>query len=274
MKCGVEALPGGIGCIGGQHARLRFHDVGERGVGDVLAERWAPPAAPTHWVVEQPRMLVELTDESALADAGWAEHGHQAGLTLADHMPQRGCEQRQLVVPANQRQIARVVVELRWYRCQGEPDLGRCRPSAQGQLRLGGEADFRTGGRVRGAADQHPTCRGLGLQARGRVDHVAGHDRLSAVVCRSDIDKCLSGGDANPERPTRLLVLVFARAGPGSTGRASARCRSSPARTARTASASVATGAPKSTIAASPMNFSTTPPYWRTTRRTAAKKSL
>ena len=59
-----------------------------------------------------------------------------------------------------------------------------------------------------------------------------------------------------------------------SVSRASARCTSSPARTHRTASVSVATGAPNSTITASPTYFSTTPPYWRTIRRTVAKKPL
>ena len=49
------------------------------------------------------------------------------------------------------------------------------------------------------------------------------------------------------------------------------RCSSRPARTQRTASVSVATGAPKSAITASPMYFSTTPPYWPTTWRAAAK---
>ena len=42
----VEALPGDLGRVGGEHAGLRLHDVGEGGVGDVLSERRAPPAAP------------------------------------------------------------------------------------------------------------------------------------------------------------------------------------------------------------------------------------
>jgi hypothetical protein len=54
----------------------------------------------------------------------------------------------------------------------------------------------------------------------------------------------------------------------------STRCSSSPARTHRSASLSVATGAPKRAITASPMYFSTTPPYCPTTRRAAEKKPV
>src|SRR5690606_31394390 len=54
--------------------------------------------------------------------------------------------------------------------------------------------------------------------------------------------------------------------------RASTRCSSSPARTHRSGSVSVATGAPNSAITASPMYFSTTPPYCAMTRRVAEKK--
>jgi hypothetical protein len=52
---------------------------------------------------------------------------------------------------------------------------------------------------------------------------------------------------------------------------ATAATRSSPARTARSASPSAATGVPHTAITASPMNFSSTPPYRPVTVRATAK---
>ncbi len=46
---------------------------------------------------------------------------------------------------------------------------------------------------------------------------------------------------------------------------------SSPARTDRSASSSRATGVPQTAITASPMNFSTVPPYRSITRRAVSK---
>lgn len=57
--------------------------------------------------------------------------------------------------------------------------------------------------------------------------------------------------------PTRNRNSVL----PVGANRVSTRCSSRPARTQRSASVSVAIGAPKSAITASPMYFSTTPPY-------------
>ena len=54
---------------------------------------------------------------------------------------------------------------------------------------------------------------------------------------------------------------------------ATAATRSSAARTARSASPSVATGVPQTAITASPMNFSTTPPYRPITVRATLKYS-
>ena len=65
-------------------------------------------------------------------------------------------------------------------------------------------------------------------------------------------------------------VTTPARAASVSTCRSAPSCRtastrSSAARTARSASLSVAVGVPQTAITASPMNFSTTPPYRRIT---------
>ena len=101
---------------------------------------------------------------------------------------------------------------------------------------------------VRRLADEDAVHRRGGLQARGRVDDVACDHRLA---------RC--------DRSRR------ARRAPRPCGRRCARRRSdsaatsriaSAARTARSGSSSCATGAPKTAMTASPMNFSTVPP-WR-----------
>jgi hypothetical protein len=69
---------------------------------------------------------------------------------------------------------------------------------------------------------------------------------------------------ASPARmPTRTSI-------PGPRPR-TASTRSRPARTARSASSSLATGAPQTAITASPMNFSTVPPYRPMISRTVSK---
>jgi hypothetical protein len=70
-----------------------------------------------------------------------------------------------------------------------------------------------------------------------------------------------------PARATSPGTLASAPSWP------TAATRSSPARTARSASPSVATGVPQAAITASPMNFSTTPPYRPITVRASPKYS-
>jgi hypothetical protein len=97
---------------------------------------------------------------------------------------------------------------------------------------------------------------------REAVATTLGDHRLPPSRDRAEVDQRLPGGDAHAEG--RQL---------GQRPRLSTRCASSPARTARSASSSVATGAPKTAMTASPMYFSITPPYWRITSRSAAKYS-
>ena len=99
------------------------------------------------------------------------------------------------------------------------------------------------------AVDEHRAGRGDGLDARRGVHRVAGDHPL---VRRPDRHGDLAGHDAGP-RPRDRRRRLRHRAG----GRP--RRGSRPARTARSASSSVATGVPHTAITASPMNFSTTP---------------
>ena len=136
------------------------------------------------------------------------------------------------------------------------PTTRRARNAATGALLplRHGVAGRLVGDRLRGRpprllADQDGLRRGHRLEARGRVDEVAGHE---ALVRGPDGHRRLAGEDA------RAQAQVGAR-------RRSPRARidptrSSAARTARSASSSWATGAPQTAITASPMNFSIVPP--------------
>ena len=107
---------------------------------------------------------------------------------------------------------------------------------------------------VRALAEQDLAGAARLLEPRGRVHGVAGRDRLLARVAGDD----LAGVHADPARDRHAVValelLVERRRAP----RASRRPRA----TARSASSSCTAGMPNTAMTASPMNFSTVPP-WR-----------
>ena len=102
---------------------------------------------------------------------------------------------------------------------------------------------------LRRVADEDAARLGDRLDPRGGVHEVAGHH---ALADRADRDRGLAREDAGP-RPQVGDPTSWPRA-------STAAARSSAARTARSASSSLATGAPHTAITASPMNFSTVPP--------------
>ena len=98
-------------------------------------------------------------------------------------------------------------------------------------------------------ADEHRSRLGGRLDPRGGVDEVAGDH---ALALGADRDRRLAGEHAGARAQLRRVELVAERR--------TAATRSSAARTARSASSSVAVGVPQTAITASPMNFSTVPP--------------
>ena len=109
-------------------------------------------------------------------------------------------------------------------------------------------------------ADEHRPRRRNRLEAAGGVDEIAGDH---AHAAGPDRDDRLAGLDSRPQTPGRR----YPRAAPI---RRTASTRSSAARTARSASSSWAIGVPHTAMTASPMNFSTVPPY----RSTIARHSV
>ena len=105
-----------------------------------------------------------------------------------------------------------------------------------------------------------PFDRRGGLQADGRVDDVAGGHALALARPRAERDERLAGVDGDPH---------VEAAGRRSFSAIPSRIASA-ARTARSGSSSCATGAPKSAMTASPMNFSTVPPKRSSSLRSRA----
>ena len=105
-------------------------------------------------------------------------------------------------------------------------------------------------------ADEHRVRIGCTLHAGGRVDEVA---RDHALPCGAEIDRRLAGEHRGAGTELRHPGLA--------PNALTAATSSSAARTARSASSSCATGVPQTAITASPMNFSTTPPYRPMTAR-------
>ena len=122
-------------------------------------------------------------------------------------------------------------------------------PQAGDAERLAGDRRRAQGGRWR--ADEHAAGRGQRLQPRRRV-----HDVTHRGVVRAgeDADQDLAGVDADAHLDRRLA------AGRRRRSRASVSCIRRPARTARSASSSWATGAPNRATMASPSSLSTRPP--------------
>ena len=118
--------------------------------------------------------------------------------------------------------------------------------------------DRALGRAVRRLVDEDAVHRRGRLQPRRRVDDVARGHALARLRPRIERDERLAGRDR--------------RSGPrASPSSASAHSRiASAARTARSGSSSCATGAPKSAMTASPMNFSTVPPKRSSSARTRA----
>ena len=125
-----------------------------------------------------------------------------------------------------------------------------------------------------------PSANAIALPVNRWVGTSTSTEPGSAVACTRDA--VFTASPATMPSPTARRftatspVTTPARAArPGSPASAptsaTAATRSSAARTARSASPSVATGVPQTAITASPMNFSTTPPYRPITVRATPK---
>ena len=114
---------------------------------------------------------------------------------------------------------------------------------------------------VRGCAEQRLTRRGALLQPGGDVDGVPDRERLALAghdLARVDADAAL-----DPDAPVAVELLV----------ELAERSRACPRPRERrvSASSSCTTGTPNTAMTASPMNFSTVPPWRSIASRIASK---
>ena len=186
----------GRGCVVADPEPLADH-VGERPVGDPVAEGEAAAEVPEHLDREPVDVVVELGPEPGLADPGGAADPDQARDLAVDAGVEEVLDQPQLRRPADERRL----------RAGPQPGPGGAADHPQRPVevqRLGLALDRVLAGvlerdRCRGAlagrgVDVHRPRGRHDLDPRGRIDPVADHQPLARVLDRGD----LAGGDARP----------------------------------------------------------------------------
>lgn len=228
------------------------HDLGERPVRDAFP---VGEAAADNRACPPLRRREELPDESRLPDSGCARDRDQAAGTLAFRLVEPGDQGRELLRPADEGSVeaagegGRAREHLQEAKRADRPRLPlqlerpeRLCPHRipdQRKGRLPDDGLARCGGLLKPRGDIHGVPRGEGLPLSG----VAGHD--------------VAGVDA-----VRRAITTPSSRSSASLSAAIRSCSSLAARTALRASSSRSVGMPKTAITASPMNFSTVPP-WR-----------
>ena len=202
-----------------------------------------------------------LARDPRLADTGRADDRHDVWATVLDGSLPDAVEERELAVAPDERSVRRGPAARRLERLEDRPGGDRrCLPlRADGGDRLEPERMSREPMRL--LADEEAARRGGVLQTGGRVHDVAGRERLPGV-----------GSTAITASPVQTAPRT-SRSSPSFASLSSwipSRIER-PARTARSASSTRASGAPKTAMTASPMYFSTIPP-WRSIRSRASWK--
>ena len=211
-------------------------------------------------------LLEERGDEPALADARRAEDGEELARPVGDDALEGVAEQAQLAHPTDQRRVEPAQVR-RGVGVDALEPVGAHRRGLALEVELDRlvhvhrVADEAVGGSRR--AGSRPGCGRL-LEARRDVDGVAGHERLAR---RRVAGHDLAGVDARAQADVHAVVAEHVRVDAPRAPRSSSLA----ARTARRASSSWMVGTPKTAMTASPMNFSTVPPWRSMISRAAAK---
>ena len=238
--------------------------VGERPVRDALAVREAAPAVPVRDLRDPVEVLVELPRQPRLADPGDARDRDEMRLALVGADVEEILDLPELPVAADERRLETGRLER----------SARARDDAQTP---GGAGRDRSSPSARDCRRRHTRrCRSVARFVDSPTRTVPG----SAADCTREAVLTRSPATIpSPVAPSVTVaspVMTPARARnsgiPTSSPSAeTAVTRSRAARTARSASSSVATGVPQTAITASPMNFSTVPPYRSISRRQTSK---
>ena len=203
--------------------------------------------------------------EPRLADARLADDGHEPRPRLGDGFRERVAEELRARRPGRPSGASRRRGRSAALAHRDEPVRGhRLRLALElerlDRLDVDGVADQP----VRQVAEEHLLLAGGLLEPRGDVDRVAGHEALARRrVAGDDLAGVHAGAVREPDAPARARARRSARS--------SACCIPAAARTARRASSSCSRGRPKTAMTASPMNFSTMPPWRSSSARIASK---
>ena len=179
-------------------AAAHAHHVGERPVGHALAVGEAAAAVPVDDLGQAVEVLVELPDESRLADPGDPRHRDQVRPPLLCAGVEQALDLAQLAVAADERRLQALGFE----RAPGARDDPHCPPErvqsrfALELVRAGVLVDDRRLGRAPGRlAREHMAGLRQRLDPRGGVDDVARHH---ALAVGPDRDGGLAGEHAGP----------------------------------------------------------------------------
>ena len=257
-----ELLPGDLLEVGVEDAERLPDELGGRVVAGALLVRNAAAAQD-----ETSRRLdlgPDLADEPRLADARGADDGDELRSALVDRLTPDRADDVQLARRA--RRTARAAPAAPTGSTSGRTASQASTGSAFPFASTGGRASYSTAWRVARCVSLPTTSRPAGAAACSRA----------AVLTTSPIAKA-SPASGRPIVTSASPVFTAARAasiGPLPRKPSTAVSTRRPARTARSASSPWASGAPKTAITASPMNFSSRPPYASIWSRAAAWKRV
>ena len=233
----------------------------ERPERDAVAVGEAAAAVPPDVSGKAVDVLLELPRQAGLADPGDADDRDDLRPPSSAVAWKRSLTRRSSRVASDERRLEPGGTSAR----RAAPATTRSACQSGDRLRLAlelvltrvREHDRGFRGAAGRLADQDRARLRGGLDAGGGVDEVAGDHPLAVGPER---DRGLAGEHAGAGRVEAPASSV-----------GTAATSSSAARTARSASSSFATGAPQTAITASPMNFSTVPPYRSISARQSSK---
>jgi hypothetical protein len=191
--------------------RAHAHHLCERPVGDAVAVREAAAAMPVHVVREPVDVLLELPREPRLADAGDAEDRDEPRAALFRGGVEEILDELELALAADERRLEpgrAALAAPRRDHAQRPEDVRRLGLALELPEAAVLVADCRLRHPPRRLADEHRSRLGRALDARGRVDEIAGDHALAA---RADGDSGLAGVHARAQAQLGDAELVGER---------------------------------------------------------------
>ena len=206
--------------------------------------------------------VLELSNEPRLPDPGGSEQRELVGNSLGDGMVVGALELGELVFPADQGRVESARDELRALDETDEPE--RC---DRFRLPLGVQWDRQAPPRLR-----LERAGAWMRRAASRPDAAPCSSRAATLTASPTASVWPSPATTSPVlTPMRLSIRTPQSRSSSSLSSANAARMSAAARTARKASSSCTTGTPNTAMTASPMNFSTVPPWRSIASRIASK---